>query len=197
MDRVGAWILAAVLSAAGCSGLIAKATPPALPGSPAGALAGVSDETVMPSLVGMTREQAAALVRSAGFRHDLESSTPLECEGGPRVEGLVGCQRPPAGALVKKYTLVQVSVHRAGRVAGAIVRSQLLSLIGKEPEEARSALASYGHDGEVKVEPARRHHDGCGENRVCAFDVPESGMGASDPITLFVNPGLQIAMPPP
>ncbi len=85
----------------------------------------------------------------------------------------------------------------APRISGAIVRSQLLALIGKEPAAARAALESYGHDGEVKVAPGPRFYDDCGKDRVCAFDVPESGMGIHDPITLYVNPGLQIAAPAP
>jgi hypothetical protein len=83
------------------------------------------------------------------------------------------------------------------RIDGAIVRSQLQSLIGQEPAEAKKKLRGYGHDGEVKVEPGRHFYEGCGENRVCGFNVPESGMGVHDPIILYVNPGLNIAAPPP
>ena len=84
-----------------------------------------------------------------------------------------------------------------GRIDGAIVRAELRSLLGKSPDDARRALRGYGHDGKVTVAPGRQFVEGCERDRVCGFDVPESGMGVHDPITLFVNPGLTIAAPPP
>jgi hypothetical protein len=188
--RAAIGILALLLAGGGCSTLFSKT------GLPGASLASASSgETIMPRLVGMTRDQAAAAVRAAGFTQEVESSTPLECEGAPRVEGRVSCQSPPAGKLVKKYTLVQISVYAPQRIAGAIVRDQLAALVGKSPAEARAALEGYGHDGDVKVAPGPRFYEGCGKDRVCAFSVPESGMGIHDPITLFVNPGLAIATP--
>jgi hypothetical protein len=136
------------------------------------------------------------VVRSAGFTQEVESSIVTECEDAPKVEGLVNCQNPPAGKLVKKYTLVQINVYTPTRLSSIIVRDQLASLIGKEPEQAKSTLRSYGHDGEVQVAPGPRFYDKCGENKVCAFNVSEAGIGIHDPITLFVNPGLKIAAPP-
>lgn len=177
--------LMALLTAA-CTGLLGK-----LPTAAAG-----GGDTIVPNLVGLTREEAFAAVRAAGFTQDVESTRPVACEGAAQVEGKIDCQDPPAGKLVKKYTLVQVNVYAPTRIAGAIVRAQLATLIGKKPDEARAALRKYGHDGEVKVAPnGKRFYEGCGDARVCAFDVPESGMGVHDPITLFVNPGLTIAAP--
>jgi hypothetical protein len=76
-------------------------------------------------------------------------------------------------------------------IAGAVVRDQLLALIGKSPDDAKAALASYGHDGHVWVDMQAEYDADCGAERVCGFDVPESGMGIHDAITLYINP------PPP
>jgi len=92
---------------------------------------------------------------------------------------------------VKPYTIVQVNVYQPTRIAGAIVRSQLAALIGKTPAQARAALATYGHDGHVTVEPTARDVPDCAAGRVCGFDVPESGMGIHDAITLYVNPPVE------
>lgn len=164
-----------------------------------GALAAVvkgGDDCVVPDLIGRTREEAVALVMAAGFTQGPESSRPVECEDAEHVEGRINCQAPPAGKIVKKYTAVQINVYHKTRIAGAIVREQLLSLIGMTPADAREALKSFGHDGTVEVSPGSRFWDKCGKERVCAFDQPESGMGVHDPIILYVNPGLKIAAPP-
>lgn len=141
---------------------------------------------IVPDLVGKTRAEAEALVALAGFTAAVESTRPVECEGAPEVEGRINCQAPAAGATVRPYETVQINVYRPTRIAGAIVRSQLLALIGRSEVEARARLAGYGHDGAVAVGPA---DDGatCAPGTVCGFSVPESGMGVHDPITLYVR----------
>ncbi|MGN6107044.1 MAG: hypothetical protein ACTHU0_18200 [Kofleriaceae bacterium] len=88
-------------------------------------------------------------------------------------------------------------IEPAPRIAGAIVRAQLQSLLGMTPEQAKAALASYGHIAEVTVKPASEFYERCGDNRVCAFSAAESGIDVHDPITLYINPGISISAPPP
>lgn len=201
----------AALVLAGCTGLIQTTTSgtTARPGSPAGGTgaagaeaaaapdgAAAGDDVIVPDLLGKTREEAAALVAAAGFSHGVESTRPVECVDAARVEGRVDCQDPPPGQRVKRYTLVQINVYRAPRVAGAVVRAQLEALVGLTPAAARARLASYGHDGEVKVAPGLQYDARCGRDVVCEVSS-SSGVGLHDPITLYVNPGLAISAPPP
>lgn len=88
-------------------------------------------------------------------------------------------------------------IDRAPRISGAIVRVQLQALLGMTPEQAKAALASYGHVAEVTVKPASELYARCGDNRVCAFSAAESGIDVHDPITLYINPGISISAPPP
>lgn len=162
-----------------------------------GGAAGGANVITMPDLTGKTEDEAAALVRAAGFTQAMEHSRPLECEGAARVEGRVNCQDPEPGKEVRAYTLVQVNIFHAQHIAGAIVRDQLLALIGKTPAEARRLLAGYGHTGKVSVEADSQFHDGCAKGAVCGFDVAESGIGVGDDITLYTNKESAIAAPPP
>jgi len=85
---------------------------------------------------------------------------------------------------------------------GIIVRSQLESLRGLTPDEARAKLKQYGHDGEVKLDTVIAPGGGpgydknCGVNRVCDTSG-NSGVSVHDAITLLLNPTLTIAPPPP
>ncbi|MCE9576057.1 MAG: PASTA domain-containing protein [Deltaproteobacteria bacterium] len=166
-------------------------------GGGGGAVASSGGDITMPSLLGLTEEQAAAAVKKAGFTQDMEQSRPLECENAAHVEGEINCQDPEPGATVKPYALVQVNVYHEQHLTGMVVRRQLLALIGKSPDQAKALLKSYGHTATVKVEPGDHHYDQCGEKVVCAFDVAEAGIGVGDPITLYVNPGVTLTAPPP
>jgi hypothetical protein len=89
-----------------------------------------------------------------------------------------------------------------GRIRGAIVRSQLETLWGLSPDEARQQLRKLGHDGNVSIGVVTDSGGGqtylkdCGENKVC-YTSGESGIGVHDDLTLFINPTLKIAPPPP
>ena len=180
--------LALSVAATGCSELIRKAGANPLPSA--------SGNLIVPNLIGRTREEAMALVKAAGFTADVESSRPVECEDAPQVDGQVSCQDPPAGKIVSRYTTVQINVYQTRSISGAIVRAQLKALLGLPPDKAKAKLVSYGHDGEVTVARASKFVEGCGEDRVCGFDVSEAGIGVHDSITLYVNPGLKLARPP-
>jgi beta-lactam-binding protein with PASTA domain len=185
---VKAILLACAL--AGCAGLV-KTTPTSVYEPERTSAPAPGGDVVVPDLSGKTPEEAAALVEAAGFTGAVESSRPVECYDAPEVEGRINCQQPHAGETVKNYVTVQINVYRKQRIAGAVVRDQLLALIGKTPDEARAALAGYGHDGHVWVDMQDEYDADCGADRVCRFSAPESGMGIHDAITLFINP------PPP
>lgn len=184
----------AALLLAACSSLLQSSTSgptsvdPTATGAGASGGPTASGDLVVPDLIGKTPEEAAELVARAGFSSAMEQSRPVECHDAPQIEGKINCQDPAAGATVKPYTVVQVNVYRPTRIAGAIVRSQLVALIGMTPEAAKAALASYGHDGYVVVEPTPEDDPDCGVGVVCGFDRPDSGIGIHDAITLYVNP---------
>ncbi|MEO7730492.1 MAG: hypothetical protein ABIY55_05930 [Kofleriaceae bacterium] len=85
---------------------------------------------------------------------------------------------------------------------GSIVRSQLETLRGMTPDQAREQLKKFGHDGEVKLGVVTNSGGGqtfiqaCGVNKVCETSG-ESGISVHDDITLYLNPTLTIAPPPP
>ena len=87
-------------------------------------------------------------------------------------------------------------------IKGALVRRQLESLWGLSPDDARRQLKKLGHDGNVAISVVTDSGGGhtyrkdCGENKVC-YTSGESGIGLHDDLTLFINPTLTIAPPPP
>jgi beta-lactam-binding protein with PASTA domain len=181
-------LVAAAFALAGCAELIPSSTSSSLTGGRGRTSAAAAGDVVVPDLIGKTPEEAAVLVADAGFTQAIESTRPVECYDAPEVDGRINCQSPAPGETVRSYTVVQINVYRTQRIAGAVVRAQLLALIGMTPDQARSALASYGHDGIVSVELRSEYDDDCGDGRVCGFNVPESGMGVHDSIKLYVNP---------
>jgi hypothetical protein len=86
-------------------------------------------------------------------------------------------------------------------IRGAIVRSQLETLNGMTPDQAKAQLKQLGHDGKVslgEVTNAGGGHafvEACGVNKVCGTSGG-SGIGVHDDITLYLNPTLTIAPPP-
>lgn len=174
----------------------------AAPGSASSASSGGTPRAMVPNLIGKTPEEARALVKAAGFAGEPESTRPLECEGAPREPGLINCQDPDAGQIVERYRMITISVYREQVIHGAIVRRQLEALHGMTPEQAKQQLRKLGHDGQVNVGVVTDHGGGqtyledCGENKVC-YTSGESGIGLHDNITLYLNPTLNIAPPPP
>jgi hypothetical protein len=191
---------AALLALPGCSGVLeVSSSTSGAPGGGGGGPVSVTapatvsggDDVVTPDLMGKTREEAQALVRAAGFLHEVESTRPLACEDAEQIEGKINCQAPAPGAVVKKYVLVQINVHTPTRIGGAIVRAQLFALLGKTPDEAKALLQSYGHDGKVTVrrgDPMVHDYSKCEEGVVCWFNASESGISVHDDITLYTKP---------
>ena len=156
----------------------------------------------VPNLIGKTPEQARALVKAAGFNSEPESNHILECMDAARDEGLINCQDPEAGAVVERYSMIKIHVYREQVIHGAIVRRQLEALHGLTPDEAKQQLKKLGHDGKVSVGVVTDFGGGqtyikaCGQNKVC-YTSGESGIGIHDDVTLYTNPTLKIAAPPP
>jgi len=167
-------------------------------GSPSGGTA----RAMVPNLIGKTPDEARALVKAAGFTGEPEATRPLECEGAPREPGLINCQDPEAGQVVERYRMIAISVYREQVIQGAIVRRQLETLHGLTPDQAKQQLKKLGHDGQVSIGEVTDSGGGhtylkaCGDNKVC-YTSGESGIGVHDDITLYINPTLKIAPPPP
>jgi hypothetical protein len=170
-------------------------------GDAAPAASGTRRATV-PDLLGKTPDEARELVKAAGFSHAPEAAGPLECVDAREDPGLINCQDPDPGKSVAEYTLIKIHVYRPQVLAGIIVRRQLASLHGLTPDQAKQALKKMGHDGPVEVRDVTDYGGGrtydkeCGENKVC-YTSSESGIGIHDLLTLFINPTLKIAPPPP
>jgi PASTA domain-containing protein len=162
---------------------------------------GGSGDLVVPNIVGKRPDEAAAIVKAAGFTQDIESSRPVACEEPARVmEGAIDCQDPPAGKTVKRYTMVQINVYRVATHPGRLVRDQLESLVGLTVVEAKQKLKGWGHTGELAVKPGGpvgdHFYPKCGDDKVCELE-PTSGTGTGDRILLYVNPKVKISAPPP
>jgi len=172
------------------------------PSSPSSAGSGGTARATVPNLIGKTPEEARALVQAAGFTAEPEATRPLECEGAPREPGRINCQDPEAGQVVERYRMIAISVYREQVIVGAIVRRQLEALHGLTPDQAKQELKKLGHDGQVSIGEVTDSGGGhtyikaCGQNKVC-YTSGESGIGVHDDITLYVNPTLKIAPPPP
>jgi hypothetical protein len=217
MTRVNASSTLAVLAAialGGCplgtsttttltGGATATVGPAASAGAPSSnSPTGGTPKAMVPNLIGKTPDEARALVKAAGFTGEPESTHPLECEGAPREPGLINCQDPEAGQVVERYRMIAISVYREQVIQGAIVRRQLETLHGLTPDQAKQQLKKLGHDGQVSIGEVTDSGGGhsylkaCGQNKVC-YTSGESGIGVHDDITLYINPALKIAAPPP
>jgi PASTA domain len=160
-----------------------------------------SPRLVVPNLIGKTRDEARALVKAAGFAGEPEDTRPLECVDAARDPGKINCQDPDAGQVVERYRMITIRVYQPTVIKGAIVRSQLLTLRGLTPDDAKVQLRKLGHDGEVRIGTVTDYGGGktfdkdCGVNKVC-YTSGESGIGIHDAVTLFINPVLKVAAPP-
>jgi hypothetical protein len=182
---------------------VTTSTAPATTPSAGGMSAtGGKPRITVPNLIGKTPEQARALVKAAGFNSEPESNHILECVDAARDEGLINCQDPEAGAVVERYSMIKIHVYREHIIAGAIVRRQLEALRGLTPDEAKLQLKKLGHDAKVSIGTVTDSGGGqtyikaCGQNKVC-YTSGESGTGIHDDLTLYINPTLKIAAPPP
>lgn len=154
---------------------------------------------VMPNLVGMTEDQAAAAVRAAGFKSEMEHSSPVECDNPATDPGKINCQSVDAGARVKAYTLVQVKIYQPQRHDGTIVRSQLDPIRGKTIEEGKKMLAQLGFHGEIAIEHPTQFIAGCALGHICDVQ-PESGVSTDEHarVAFIVNEDkLKLSTPDP
>lgn len=84
---------------------------------------------------------------------------------------------------------------RPQQFPGALIRGQLLTLVGLTLDQARQRLVELGHVGTVIVEPQSHFVEGCGRDRVCGV-APESGIPLDGELRLRVNAKLTIPAPP-
>ena len=153
----------------------------------------------MPNLVGKTRDEAMAMVKAAGFKHEAEVQ-PIACSGPDQEVGKVDCQDPDAGKSVKAYTLVRFNVKEGERLTGMFLRRHFDKLKGMPVEQAKAQAKKDGHSGEIRVKELDSYRDGCKQNTVCeATDERggQSGMDSKDALLLHTNkPPIKIAPPP-
>lgn len=160
------------------------------------AVAGGDGKIAVPNLIGKSADQAQKIVEKAGFLTELEVDTePLVCDG-PKDNGKIQCQDPAPGKLVDHYTYIHVAVYHAPDHSGRLLREDLAKLIGLTVDQAKAELKKMGHDGAVNVETEQQFVKKCGADKVCEVQ-PEEGTGLHDDITLYINPKLTIAAPPP
>jgi hypothetical protein len=158
---------------------------------------------VMPNLVGMTEEQAAVAVKSAGFVLHLDPLAGIECENPPKVEGLVNCQAPDAGKSVPHNTLVQVTVYHDHMSQGGKDALLLRTLIGMTPDAAKAKVDSWHRGWKVRIITPTNSGGGtvydakCGDNKVCGIANLGQGGYDIDPLQFEVNAKRTIAAPPP
>lgn len=198
--------IAALLALAACpmqkSGGSTMAGGPGGSTSPSGGGGGdhVGSDAVitMPDLMGKTREEAVALVRAAGFKHEAETK-PIACNGPEQEVGKVDCQDPEPGKSVRAYTIVVFNVKEGSRLTGMFLRRHFDSLKGMPVEAAKAQAKRDGHSGEIRVKEVSEFIAGCKEKTVCnATDERggQSGMDSKDALILHTNKTLSIAPPP-
>ena len=183
-SRRGALALAVIASAVGCV-VVPPGRGPASPGgdpgdgaggprSPVAAVeptsGGRTGQVTVPDLIGKSFEEASALVRRAGFRNELEHSTPIECATPPPGEGRIRCQEPDPGAHVPSYTMVHVIVDHTTRRARELTEADARSVIGMTVPQATARLRGLGFTGEVETSYPR-HYDACKPETVCEVEL--------------------------
>jgi len=208
MSAVRVVLTLAVTLSVGCP-LVSTKTSSTMPGgggpqptatNDAVAPSGTGPITV-PNLIGKTKAEAIALVKAAGFQHEVESSRPIACVDAPEEPGRINCQDPEPGKVVARYTMIQVNVYEEHRMAGIIARREIEALHGMTPDQAKARLKQLGHTGEVIVHTVMNAGGGdgfdpkCGDNKVCSTSG-DGGIGLDHRITLYINPVLTIAPPP-
>lgn len=195
----------AIFTLAGC--VLPKPASTTMGGGPAGGSptgggdnANVSGDAMvtMPDLTGKTREEAIAVVRAAGFKHEAETK-PIACHGPEQEVGKVDCQDPDPGKTVQAYTLVRFNVKEGERLTGMFLRRHFDGLKGMAVEQAKAKAKKDGHTGEVRVKEVDEFIAGCKDKTVCSATDErggQSGMDSKDPLLLHTNKTLSIAPPP-
>ena len=176
-------------------------------GGPGGSTGGGGDNAnvspnamiTMPDLNGRTRDEAIAMVRAAGFKHEAEVQ-PIACNGPEQEVGKVDCQDPDPGKSVQAYTLVRFNVKEGNRLAaGNVLRSDFEKMQGMTVADAKGYAKTIGHTGELQVKELTDFQTGCKDGTVCkaahAFGS-QSGMSKTDIMILWTNKTLSIAPPP-
>ena len=140
-------------------------------GAPPVAGPDANGDITVPSLIGKTADEAAALVKAAGFRNDMEQSAPVDCgPDAPREPGKINCQSPPAGSKQKAYAMVQVKVFTAQTHPGRLIAEDLVPLKGMTVEEGTAYLAKLGYHGEIKTTEPMQFIAGCAAGKICAYE---------------------------
>lgn len=183
-----------LLALVGCqvvsSGRGGGTTPMATGAGPAGG--GDPDGMItVPNVVGKSLDEAQAMAQQAGFKQDVETTRPVECDTPAPGEGLIRCQDPEAGTRVARYAMLQVNVYRTRSHKGRVTLEDLAALKGLTVAQARAKLVEYGATDEVEVATSNRFIDNCKPETIC---WAESGGGT---ILLYLNKqAAPIATPP-
>lgn len=144
-----------------------------------------SGKVTMPSLVGKTEAEANAMLQAAGFKSNLEHSSPVDCgDGAPKDEGKINCQNVDAGSQVAAYTLVQVNIYQPHHFEGMLVRHQLEPLRGMTVEAGTAELRRLGYTAKIQIDHPFQFIDKCGLNKICDIE-PESGISLTDPTAVM------------
>ena len=147
---------------------------------------------VVPNLVGKSFVEANAMVRQAGFRPEIEQTSPVECDTAPPGEGLVRCQDPEPGKRVRSYTMLHVNVYHKPSHYGRVTLEDLAALKGMTVAQAKAKLVDYGFTGEVVVYHTSNFIEGCKPDVVCRAE------SAGGIMQLYLNEkAAAITLPPP
>ena len=144
----------------------------------------------VPDLTGMTKEQAEAAIKAAGFKNGSHSSGRIGCDESSTPVGKIDCQDPEPGKSVQGYTMVQAHIKSDGRMAGIVHRDEFEKMRGMTVDQAKAFAKKIGHTGTITVRVADHFRKGCTETTVCeATDERggQSGMGLSDTLVLETN----------
>jgi len=155
---------------AGCVVMPARrgATAPGGPpseGEPGGG--GASGPLVVPDLVGMSFDDASARLRQAGFRYELEQSTPIDCATASPGEGLIRCQEPAPGARVAGSSMVHVTIDHRFRSHGVLTETELQTVVGLTLAQAKAKLAQLGNQDEIEIIEVHVDPATCRTDTIC------------------------------
>ncbi len=170
------FIIAALLTSAGCAGLIKAARPPR------------QGQFPMPDLRGKTTGEVKETLAVEGKTGSLDVQE-IDCNDESVKEGKVCGQTPEPGQTTQAGgpTLIYIQAKR---------NTKMPDVTGKTAEEAKQTLAEAGFQ-EIEVRTLERPRPGCVPKRVCVTS-PEAGVRAAPqtPKTIFLSPDEQPVSPP-
>jgi len=162
----------------------------------------------VPALFGMTRPQAEAAARAAGFAGPLEEETQVACgslvDGKIVEEGTICHQEPVAGQLAHTDMTIRVRVQRENPWRGTSSNGEgwflMPPVVGLTLDEARTTLRAAGFSAADRIHVSAVEDPACRPNVVCRTypdAMTRSSVTSDKSLVVGMDPNAKPPLSPP